>query len=454
MKKISREEILSGNLWKVILGLSIPIVLNSFIQSMYNLTDTYWLGTLGTDQMAGITLVSPVQNIVLNFGMGITTAGAVLISQYFGAKQDEDAKDMLRHIFVCSMIFSFVCAGAVFLTTGAICSWLGAEGDVYTYGKTYLQIVVLDMPFLYSINIYTASRQSQGDTVRPMYLNLAGILLNMVLDPFMIVTLKMGVAGAAWATLLAKVPCAAYALISLCRADEQLQLNLRGFKFDYEKVVNIVKVGLPTAFGGSIMQFGFLLMTRNVNGYGSAAMAAYGIGNKINSIITMPSVAVGSAVATIVGQNIGAKQLDRAEEGYKLARNMSVVFLFVGGLILSTEVVAASIVSIFSDEADVIFHATNFLRLMAICCFSNGIYNSTTALFQGAGHTMITMVVGATRLWVWRFAVLYICEKYLHMGVASVWWSVVMSNFIASAIMYVCYRMNLWRKEVVKLKRK
>ena len=145
--------------------------------------------------------------------------------------------------------------------------------------------------------------------------------------------------------------------------------------------------------------------------------------------------------------------MERAEQGYKLARNMSVVFLFVGGLILSTEVVAKSIVSIFSDETDVIYHATNFLRLMAICCFSNGIYNSTTSLFQGAGHTMITMLVGTSRLLVWRFLVLFICEEYLKLGVASVWWAVVMSNFIASGIMYVLYRMNLWKKEVIKVKR-
>lgn len=453
LKRVNREEILSGNLWKVILGLAIPIVLNTLIQSMYNLTDTYWLGTLGTNQMAGITLVSPVQNIVLSFGMGITTAGSILISQYFGAKQDEDAKDMLRHIFVCSMVFSFVCAGIIFLVTGSICSWLGAEGEVYTFGKTYLQIVVLDMPFLYSINLYTSARQSQGDTVKPMYLNLVGVCLNMVLDPLFIVTFKMGVAGAAWATLISKVPCAIFALVSLRNPKELLRLEFKGFKFDYKKVVEIVRIGLPTAFGSSLMHLGMLLLTRNVNEYGAAATAAYGIGNKINSIITMPSVAVGSAVSTIVGQNIGAKQIERAEQGYKLARNMSVVFLFIGGLILSTEMVARGIVSIFSDEADVIYHAANFLRLMAICCFSNGIYNSTTSLFQGAGHTMITMVVGTSRLLVWRFLVLFICEEYLKLGVASVWWAVVMSNFIASGIMYVCYRMNLWKKEVVKVKR-
>lgn len=451
MKKVDREEILHGNMWAVILGLAVPIVLNSFIQSMYNLTDTYWLGKLGTNQMAGITLVSPVQNIVLNFGTGITTAGAVLIAQYLGARQDEDAKDMLRHIFLCAMGFALVCAASVYLLTPAICRWLGAEGEVYAYGKTYLQIVILDMPFLYCINIYTAVRQSQGDTLRPMYLNLAGVVLNLILDPLLIMTAGMGVAGAAVATLAAKVPSAVFALVSLRKPAEALRLDFGGFRFDKEKMKNIVKVGLPTAIGGSTLQLGMLLMTRNVNKYGAVATAAYGIGNKVNGLITLPSVAVGSATATIVGQNVGAKQLDRAEYGYKISRNMAVVFLFIGGQILSRKPVAEAIVSIFASDQEVIYHATNFLRLMAVCCFSNGVQNATNALFQGSGHTMITMAVDASRLWVWRFAVLYFCENVLHMGVESVWWAVVMSNFISSGVIYILYRTKLWRREAVKL---
>ncbi len=452
MKRISREQILNGNLWPVILGLAIPIVLNSFIQNLYNLTDTYWLGTLGTNQLAGITLVTPIQSVVLSFGMGITSAGAILISQYFGAKQDDDARDMLRHIFVCAMIFSVLCAAIVSAATPSICTWLGAEGEVYKYGKDYLQIVVLDMPFLYCINMYTACRQSQGDTVRPMLLNLAGVILNMIMDPLMIVVLEWEAVGAALATMSAKIPCAVYALYAMRNPKESLRLDFKGFVFQKEKLYNIVKVGLPTAVGGSVMQLGFVLMTRNVNEYGAAAMAAYGIGNRVNGIITMPSNAIGSAVSTIVGQNIGAQQRDRAEKGYKLARNMTVVFLFIGGQIMATKFVSTSIVSIFSDEAEVIYHATNFLRLMAICCFTNGIDNATNALFQGSGHTMITMIVTVTRLWVWRFLVLFICEEYLHMGVESVWWAVVMSNGISAVIMYMLYRLGLWRKEVVKLK--
>ncbi len=452
LKRVSREEILSGNLWKVIIGLSVPIILNSLIQTMYNLTDSYWLGTLGTNQMAAITLVTPVQNIVLGFGLGITTAGSILISQYLGAKEDAGAKDMLRHIFLCSMIFSAVCAGAIYMATGSICGWMGAGGDVYTHSKTYLQIVIWDMPFLYGVNLYTAARQSQGDTVRPMFLNVAGVVLNMILDPLFMLTFDMGVAGAALATLLSKLLCSVFALASLRSSKELLRLDFKGFKFDIHKVKDILRVGLPAAFGSSMINLGMIILAKNVNDYGAAATAAYGIGNKINGIIATPALAVGSAVATVVGQNIGAGQRDRAEQGYKLARNMSVVFLLIGGVILYIEPVARSVVSIFLHDEHPIQLAMDYLRLLAISCFSNGIYNCTNSLFQATGHTMITMVVGGSRLLVWRFIVLYICEKHLNMGIASIWWAVIMSNYIATGIIYVLYRMGLWKKVVIKVK--
>lgn len=446
-KKINRELLLNGNMVQAILTLAIPVVINSFLQTMYNLTDTYWLGKLGTEELAAINLVSPVQNIVINFGTGITVAGSVLISQYLGARKDEDARSMANQIFACAMIFSVLCALICALSTPAIVTWLGAEGDTWRYSKTYLQLVILDMPFLFLVNIYTAIHQSQGDTVRPMFLNLFGIALNMMLDPLMMIVLGLGAAGAALATVTAKAVPAVIAFVLLHSRQWDVYLDLKKLKFEKEKLKNIVVVGLPTAIGGSTMQLGFLLMSRNVFAYGTQAMAAYGIGNKVNGLITLPSNGVGSAVATIVGQNVGAKQLERAEHGYKLSRLISVIFLFVGGMILSRMPVSTAIVSIFSDDPEVIGMAADFLSIMAFWCFTNGVYNSSMGLFQGSGHTEVTMMVDASRLWVFRFATLYICEAWLHMGVRSVWYSVVVSNGISAFILWVVYRTGYWKRK-------
>ena len=453
-QKVNRDQILNGNLIMAILTLSVPVVINSFLQTMYNLTDTYWLGKLGTEELAAINLVSPVQNMVISFGSGITVAGSVLISQYIGAKQDEDAKSMANHIFACAMIFSTVCAAIVALATPLIVTWLGADGETYLHSNTYLQLVVLDMPFLYLVNMYASIHQAQGDTMRPMLMNLLGISLNMVLDPLFMVVFDMGVAGAALATVMAKAVPAVMAFILLHNRKKLIYLDLRHLRFEKEKLVNIVRVGLPSAIGGSTSQFGFLLMSRNVFKYGTEAMAAYGIGNKVNGLISLPSNGVGAATAIIVGQNVGAMQLDRAEKGYKIARTMIVGFLLVGGFILSRAPVSTAIVSIFSEDEAVIAMAADFLSIMAFWVFTNGVYNTTTGLFQGSGHTAVNMVVDVSRLWIFRFGTLFVCEQFLQMGVRSVWYSVVVSNGIAAVVLFIVYLMGNWRKPIKKAERK
>lgn len=453
MSADKRNMILNGNLIKSILMLAIPVMINSFIQSMYNLTDTYWLGKIGTDCQAAITLVSPFQNILINFGMGITTAGAILISQYLGAKQDKQANSMANHICICSLTFAFICAGICWLTTPSIIAWLGAEGIIYTYGLSYIRIVVLDLPFLFMINLYTSVKQAQGDTVRPMLLNVLGVSVNLLLDPLFLIVFKWGIAGAALATLLAKIPSAVIAFYALRGKNQLIRIQFKGFHFEKNKLLSIIKIGLPTAIGGSTMQFGFLLMTKNVNIYGATAVTAYGIGNKINSIITMPANGIGSAISTIVGQNVGAGNKQRADKAYHIALRIGAVFLFCFGMILSRRFIAEPMVRFFTSDENVVPLATDFLSLMAFCCWTNAFYNVTQGLFQGSGHTLITMAVDGTRIWIFRFLTLWICQTYLHMGVESVWYAVVVSNASSALILYILYWTGIWKRSTIKIDR-
>ena len=311
MKRLSRSNIdliLHGSLIRAMLAIAIPVVINSFLQTLYNLTDTFWLGKIGTEPLAAINLVTPVQNIVINFGSGLTVAGAVLIAQYVGAGKAHDAKRIANQIFMSAMIFSLVCASALALFTPTIVTWLGADGATWQHAVSYLRLVILDMPFLFMVNIFQAVRQAQGDTIRPMFLNLLGICLNMVLDPLLMVVWNLGASGAALATVIAKAIPAIVAFIVLSHRDEPIHLDTVHMRPDPALLKDVVRIGLPTALGGSMFQLGFLLMTRNVLAYGVNAMAAYGIGNRINGLITLPSTAIGSAVSTIVGQNMGCRR--------------------------------------------------------------------------------------------------------------------------------------------------
>jgi putative MATE family efflux protein len=456
MKRVSREDILSGNLIKTLLVLSVPVIINSFLQTMYNLTDTYWLGKLGTDQLAAINLVTPMQNLIINLGSGITVAGSVLISQYLGAKEDKGARSMANQIFACALIFSIVfmilCSGMAPL----IVRWLGADPtqDLYRYAKTYLQLVMLDMPFLFTINMYTSIHQAEGDTLSPMLLNLMGICINLVADPALMVWLKLGAAGAALATVAAKAVPAIIAFIALQNRKHIVYLDLRKLKFEKDKLRQIVTVGVPSAIGGSVQQLGFLILSRSVFAYGKNSMAAYGIGNKVNGIISLPSTGIGSAVSIVVGQNYGANQMPRAQKAVRFSVVMVVGFLAIGGFILSRPMISTSIVKIFSDDQEVIEKAADFLSILALWCFANGVHDTANGFFKGMGKTTVPMVVDISRLWVFRFGTLYFCDLVLHMGVRSIWYAVVVSNGIAALILLIVYLSGVWKKWKPSVKKK
>ncbi len=449
MVKNNSELILNGNILKALFLIAAPIIITNLLQHMYNLTDTYWLGKIGTQQQAAISMVSPVQNTVIAFGQGITMAGSILMSQYIGANNIKKASHMANQIFLCAMIFSLVCTTGLLLFTPLITAWIGASGEIFDLGNIYLRIVILDTPLLFIINIFSAVNQSQGNTVFPMLLNLLGILINMVLDPLFLMVFDLGIGGVAMATLLSKVPCAAVGLRYLLNRRNEIHLKRRLLKPRTDMIKLIFSVGLPTAIGSSAMQFGFVLMSKNVYVFGSSAMAAYGVGNRINGIITLPSTAIGSATSTIVGQNLGAGQLKRAERGYQIATLSGVALLFLLGRILSYRPVGAAVVGILTQDSNVMSMAVDFLSIMAFWCFTNNVYNCTMGLLNASGKTKITMLVEAARLWVFRFATIFFCQQILHMGVESIWYSVVVSNGLSAAILFVLYLSRIWERDTL-----
>lgn len=452
--KQNADLILRGSIFKALLMLAIPIIMTNFLQHMYNLTDTYWLGKIGRDPLAAISLVTPIQSTMMSFGQGITMAGTILMSQYIGANKKIGAKIMANQIFTGAMIFSIVSSSILFIFVPSITAWMGASGDLASMGNLYLRIVIIDAPLLFMINIFGAVNQSQGNTIYPMLLNLLGIVINMILDPLFIMVFNWGIGGAAIATLGAKIPSAIIAMKYLCNQKNPIHLELRRMKPRLEYMKKILTIGLPTAIGNSAMQFGFVLMSKNVLVFGNSAMAAYGVGNRINGIITLPANALGAATSTIVGQNLGAGQIKRAEKGYKWAVGCGMSFLFVAGMILARPPVSRAIAMILTNDSEVIPMAVDFVSIMATWCFTNALYSCTMSLLNAAGRTKITMLVEASRLWVFRFATIWFCQRILNMGVESVWYSVVVSNGISAIILLMIYFSRIWEKDTLGIRTK
>ena len=455
MKAKFNPDLLNKNIFRALLALAIPMMLNNLLQICYNLTDTYWLGKLGKEAMAAITLVSPLQNVITNLGGGLSGGGAVILSQCFGSGDLKRCAKTANQVFFMIMSFSLFAALILLFLSGAMVKGMGATGEVWRMAVTYQQIMAVDIPLIYMVNVYSSVQNSSGKTAKPLALNFVGIAINMVLDPLFLVVFKWGAAGAALATVFSKIPCAAIAMYLLTRPSNPVRIRPFRIKPDKRVIWDIMKVGLPMGIGNSAMSLGLVLMNKNVMDYGTIAVAAFGIGNKLNGIISAPSLAMGNAVSIFSGQAKGAKRYDKGVHAMFAGMGMMFALMLVAGFILSRNAVARAAIGIFSNDAEVIANGADFLAIMSLMVWSNAVYDASKGYLNGLGKTVSTVTVNAARLWVFRFAVLFVCEHILKIGVASIWYAVTLSNAISAVVMaalaLIQARRNIGKRSGVSL---
>ena len=443
-----RDLILNGKLSKVILTLALPIMFNNLIQTMYNLADTFWVSKLGHIQVAASTFVWPVLFLMISLGIGINVAGTSMISQYTGANNKEKAKEVATQIFIFSIIFSSVLSIIGYFASPLIVKVMGATGELFYNSNVYLKIMFFDFPGLFIFSIFTAIRQAQGDTLTPMILNVAACLLNVLLDPVFIFPLKLGIGGAAIATVLSKVVFIPYILYLLFTKKDGVHLSIKDLKFKKEILKKIIKIGLPSSIGQSGEALGFIILNMLIASYGSYTLAAFGIGNRINSIVMMPALGIGNALVSIIGQNIGADNLDRAKEAFKTSMFLSISILLIGGTILF--LISKYVIGIFTTDINVLRDGTLYLKLISATLPFMGIFQICVGTFQGSGHTIYSMIMEMSRLWLIRLPLVTIFKLYTSLGSSGVWIAMIISNGIICIVGLLIYKSGKWQNKIIK----
>ena len=204
MKGSKKELILNGNMYKVLLTLSVPIMINSIIQTMYNLVDGIWVSKLSSVHFAATSFVFPVNFLFIALGIGMSVAGTSILSQLIGGEDEEEAKRYSAQLIVISLILSVVFSIVGFILSPLIIRAMGGTGDILNYGNIYLRITFLELPFIFLFFNINSMKNALGDTVTPTILSGVSALINIVLDPIFIFTFNWGIAGAAWATFVSR----------------------------------------------------------------------------------------------------------------------------------------------------------------------------------------------------------------------------------------------------------
>lgn len=447
-----RAFILNGNLYKVIAILAFPIMINNLIQTLYNLADAFYVGQLGYVEFAATSFVWPVNFLFISLGIGISIAGTSILSQLIGASRYEEANKYSSQLIVISLIFSIAFAIIGYIFSPVIVSLMGATGDLAKFGSIYLRITFLDTPFMFLYFSINSIMNSQGNTIVPTILSGISAILNVILDPIFIFTFKMGVAGAAWATLIAKAVLAVAGIFLVYKHSTLIRPKFRGFNFDFDIIKKIIKVALPSSIGQSGAALGFMVLNVFIVSYGTATMAAFGMVNRIISLIQQPAMGFGAALTAIVGQNLGSNQMKRVREAFKKALILSLYVSVAGCIILL--LFDSEIVNLFikaKDDREVITQGITYLQYISFSMPLMGIFSILQGVFQGSGHTKYSMAMEIGRLWFVRLPMILLFKYLTDVGSTGIWFSMSFSNLVICIFGYMIYRRGKWENRVIKL---
>ncbi len=455
MEKRNRKDIiLNGDIYKALIILSFPIMVNNLIQTFYNLADGIWVSKLGSVQFAATSFVWPVNFLFISIGFGLSIAGTSILSQFIGANEYEEANEYANQIIVISMITSVIFAIIGYIISPYVIKLMGATGDLAKYSNTYLKITFLDMPFMFLFFNFNSIMTAQGNTLTPTILSGISAVLNVVLDPIFIFNLDMGIAGAAIATLLSRAILAVLGILVLMKSSTMIRPSIKDFKFDKERVDKIIGVALPSSVGQSGSALGFMVLNSFIASYGTSTMAAYGMVNRITSLVMQPAGGIGAALTSIVGQNIGAGQIDRVKEGFRKALKFTVIIGVIGCAFMLWK--DKEIINIFmqsKDDMEVITQGISYLRYSALFTPLMGIFNVLKGVFQGSGHTKYSMSMEIGRLWFVRLPMILLFKHLTNIGPTGIWISMSVSNLIVCIYGFLIYRRNTWQKNIVNVER-
>ena len=443
-----REHILTEDINKVIVTLALPIMLNNLIQTMYDLTDTYFVGKIGGNEVASIQLVWPILFLMISFGVGMSMAGATLIAQYIGNRNERmgsrNAGQMISMLFIMGIVVGML----GYLITPYIVYWMGARDMLFENATTYLKIMFIGLPAMFMMFSFNAIKQGQGDNVSPMVFGAISVGLNIILDPIFIFVLDMGIAGAAYATIIARGILAVISVLTLFSKNNTLPVYVSDLVPSAQDFIKIGKLGIPSSLGQAMQAFGFAILNVFLVGFGEVTLTAFAIGNRVSSLILMPAMGIGSALSTVVGQNMGADNIQRAKQAVKQSAKISTIILVIGGSVMFP--FSEKLIQSFSLNSDVIYHGTNYLRLIILSVPLMGFFQILIGTFQGSGHTMYSMVLMMGRLWGLRIPMIMFFSKMPNFGPSAVWNAMIISNFLICLVGWGIYLKGGWQKKVIK----
>ncbi|QED36470.1 MATE family efflux transporter [Antarcticibacterium arcticum] len=442
-----------GKIFTSLVSLALPIIFANILQTTYQLIDTFWLGRLGADAVAAVSLSFPVLFLVLSIGSGLTLAGTVMVAQYKGADNQKMVNYSSSQSVFLILLISIVLAVISYFSAGPLMTIIGAGPEIYDDSVAYFKVSSFGFVFLFLFFIFQSLMRGIGNVMLPVYIILFTVFLNLVLDPLFIYGYGpipgYGVAGAAVASIITQGLSAAIGLYILFRGKNGIKIKLSSMYFDMINLKRTFNLGFPASVEQSTRALGMTMMVILVTSFGSEIVAAYGIGARILSFIVIPALGLGIATTSLIGQNIGARKIKRAEQVANLSNKIA--FFGLTGLGIILFIFAETLTAFFiPNDPEVIRDGALFIKIMAPSFGLLGVQQVMNGTFNGAGFTKASMLISILSLWVVRFPLAYVLSYNTPLSYEGIWWAFPISNLIAAIVAFIYFKMGYWKMRVFK----
>lgn len=393
------KDLTHGNTLKLIISFCIPLIGGAIFQQLYNNVDSIIVGRfVGVDALAAVGSTGSLNFLIIGFALGLTAGCGIPIAQAFGARREKLMLQNISNAVYLCILFSIILTIGTFLFTDDLLRLMNTPANIFKDAYDYIIIVFIGVTCTIAYNILASILRALGDSKTPLIFLGFSSIINIILDYVFIVNIKMGVSGAAYATVIAQGLSALFCLLFMFKKYPSLRFNNETLQVNSSVVKKQLSIAVPMALQYSITAVGTVILQSAVNGLGSDKVAAITAAQKIQMFFTQPMDMIGATMATYCGQNLGAKKAKRILVGIKQALALEfgysilalVVNIFLGKYIL--------LLFVSGTETKIISDAVQFLTINGIFYFTLGLVFLTRNALQGLGYSALTMFAGIAEL--------------------------------------------------------
>lgn len=442
------KDLTTGKESTLILNFAAPMLLGTVFQQLFSVVDSIVVGNfIGKEALAAVGASFPVIFVMVSMIIGLVMGTTVIISQYFGAGDLAKVKSAIDTMYIYSGIAGIISTVVGLIIAEPLLRMLDLPENILPQAVQYLRIYLSGMLIFFGYNGTSAVLRGLGDSKTPLYFLIIATMANIILVLLFVAVFKWGIAGAAYATLVANAIAFGLAIYWLNRTHKIIRFAIKGLHFDWEIFRQSIRIGLPTGIQQTLVAIGALALLGIVNQFGTNVIAGYSVASRLDAMALIPAMSFSQALSTFVGQNIGANKTERIRTGLFAAMKMSLFVTFVTSLIIIFA--GHLIVSLFTKDPGVIKAGDQYLTIVSAFYFLFTLMFIYNGLLRGAGDTVYPMFFSLLSLWLIRIPLAWILSDKI--GAVGIWWSIPAGWFIGVALSYFYYKTGRWKtKSVVK----